>query len=312
MKPARNIAALVVAALACLPLSACKKQGNASSSNSALKYLPVETASVAGIQLEVLLTFLEEKVPDYDPGDLRRGLMSESAEMKLIAESCDLDPLSIIKSITVGFGKDLQDLSQRVIVVATSFTEERANSCFEAMKGKGYDLHAEKEGKFTAYRIDGTSYYAWWPTEHTVVWVEAESAAPLSTVADGGKSALDNPTLGPFVEKTNTGALFWFAGLIPADPKFQPMLAKLGETPTAAYAWINITGAEMDAKVALTFADEDAAKRVYDKAKVVVGLVKGTSNAFDELDLSLAGREAIATAKFDSEAIAALRAMTSR
>jgi hypothetical protein len=293
---------LVVVLGLAVALGACKKDeksGNATAGKSAdkagqaglsanaasgddLSLLPLDSELVLGLnfsQVQQSALWKQFVQPKLMSGDVQRKL----TELK---DSCGFDPMTAIKSISVGLkgvGGDKPD----GVVVMHGLDKAKVWACLENDKVKAEMTKDggsfSRDGEVGLFKDkSGSQVAVAFVNDSTAIAVVGEqvTAASAKAAAAGGSTLKSSP---PFVEmysKVKSSDSLWF--LINGKAKIFDKTAAMGVKPKAMFGSVNVTdGLSLDMRLRLD--TPDAAAQLADMGKKQV---QQAAKMFDQIDVT--------------------------
>lgn len=251
--------------------TACGKGGGSAAAGETTGYFPKDTSAVIGLNFDAIRSSKIYK--EFEPQI--KAAMEKDEKFTKIKTVCGVDFTTEVKSAMIGLGKDPQD-DKGTYIAISGVGKDKVNKCITDMKAKGEKVDFKEEAPLTSYTVDGETIWVWWASADTVVTSPSadKDSAPLKALAAGGPKMSDNAALMANVKRTDSGAMLWMAGAIPADQNTDMAFAQLGGKPNNLSMSVNVPSG-LDAKVVLEFADEATAKKANDQVKVTLEQAKG-------------------------------------
>jgi hypothetical protein len=279
--------------------AACKKDENKSNNNPGgmtggatasgedLALLPLDSELVLGINLAQVQQsalwkqFVEPKI------------MSSGDAMKKMSEfkaKCGFDPMTAVKSVSVGM-KGLSGDKPDGVVVIHGMDKAKVWACLDTMKDEITKDGTEftKEGDVAIFKNAkaGQSFAVTFVNDSTLLAVlGAQATTDGVKAAASGKSTLK--TSPPFLDmygKVNTGDSLW--GLMNGNSKAFDKLGALGAKPKAMFGSLNVTdGLSVDFRMRLDTADSAA-----QLSTMVKGQLQQAQKMFDKAEVSNDGTD---------------------
>ena len=272
----------------------CKKsgEGEKGSSGSAeaqvssvLSHLPKDSTMVFGMSVEralkakMLQPLLEKARADVPP------------EFAKVKEVCGIDMMDgAIRSVTAAM-KDPEDQKTVFAALTTSFSKKEMNECVTKMGGK-----VEEKGKIVVYTDgEGKPITGYWAEDNLLIVNPTDDAteADYAPVFEGGLDK--NTELNALMKDTNTGAVVWFAGMLPAEAG--------SAMPGAEKMRLSIDGdTKVDINAAMIFADAEkaaTAKAGLEEQMGMAGMILGA--AAQKIKVGNEGTAVTITADFTEE-----------
>lgn len=233
---------IAIAGLTFTYFSGCKKSGSEGSSSSALSYVPKTSTGVISISFnKASSSSLFKKYKE-------KFLEEATKEITEFKSKCGIDPATDLHSILAAVGADFEKEEDYVFILKGKFDKIKAEKCVVTLGGSVEGtIYKTKRGKILN---------AYWPASDTVVLSPGITGEKLEANAKGG-NVNENKELMALINKADSGAVLWGAGLVPLEyQEGAPMGAKM---PNSTYFSVNVADA-ITAKIGVLYNSADDAK----------------------------------------------------
>lgn len=292
----------LVAALAVgLVSTACKKDGKtetagkaegggaAGSSADDLSLLPADSQVVVGINVaQIQASPLWKQF--VEPAIQNKMDAGEKAKLEEFKTKCGFDPISSVKSISLGVSN--VDASPNAIVVLRGLDKSKSWACIDKMKEEMTKDGSEltKDGDVGLIKSkDGSTVAFLFVNDSTLVLNAGEAggtAAAVKQAAAGDSALKTSPAFVELYGKINNKDSLW--GLVNGNIKaFDQAAAMAGAKPTAVFGSLNVTdGLSMDLRVRMPTTDAAAQLANLGKSQV-----QQAAQMFDKIDVEADGAD---------------------
>jgi hypothetical protein len=250
-----------------------------------LSLLPVDSEVVMGLNFAQLQTselwkqFVE---PQLMKGDVQQKLGEFKAK-------CGFDPMSAIKSVSVGM-KGVGGDSPDGVVVVHGVDKTKTLDCFDKMKdeaAKEGDVITRDGDVVTIKSSGGETIGLTFVNASTAVAVVGPNASVdgVKKAAAGGSTLKTSPAFVDMYSKIKTNDSLWM--LVNGNSKAFDKAAQMGIKPKAVFGSINVTdGLTLDVRVRLDSADQAA-----QMANMARGQAQAMMSMVDKLDITNEGAD---------------------
>lgn len=194
-----------------------------------------------------------------------------SDALTLLKDSCQLDPLAVIRGAVVALSDDQHDGA--VYLALAGLDRDKLATCIKRTeKTKHADAAAytvKQDGNVTEIAKAGDTIFLGWAGKDVLVVPVRSGDRPALVKWLGGKGAFAKSELAKTIAKINTGAAFWAAGQ--ADKEIQP-----GVTAKGAYGTVTVAkgalAADLHAIVGSAEQAQTLTKLAQDQLSGLVGM----------------------------------------
>lgn len=251
-----------------------------------LALLPLDSELVLGInwsQVQTSALWKQFVEPKMMQGDTQKKL----AEFKA---KCGFDPMSSIKSVSIGL-KSLGENKPNGVVVVHGLDKAKTFACLEQNKDEMTKDGTEysKDGDVALFKNtkENQTVGLTFVNDATGVLVlgDTVNAAAVKTAAAGGSKLKDSPSFVDMYGKIRTGDSLW--GLLNNSKKVFGKMSNMGINASAMYGSLNVTdGLSLDLR--LRVENETAAAQLATMSKQQMGQAK---QMFDQADVTTEGKD---------------------